>query len=106
FRTFSNAGISASLFGFVCLYGRSVCTEFERLAPRVFELGAGVGCDEVAGLDLLEAVALQDLRVLCFQQSAGNSACPEVDVALALLAHRLLDRDVGELESAARAEHT
>ena len=83
-----------------------MCAELGRLAPGVLELGAGVGSDEVAGFDALEPVSLQKLCVLCFQQSAGNSAGPEVDVALALLAHRLLDRDVGELDAAARAEHT
>jgi hypothetical protein len=36
-------------------------------------------------LYLLEALLLQPLRVLCFQQSTGNSAGPEVDVASPLV---------------------
>ena len=36
-------------------------------------------------LDSLEAVLLQPLCVLCFQQSPGNSAGSEVDVAAPLV---------------------
>jgi class 3 adenylate cyclase len=42
--------------GLVCLDGRAVGAELERLSSRVLELGAHVGGDEVAALDLLEAV--------------------------------------------------
>ena len=42
------------------------------------------------------------LSVLCLQQSSGNSPGPEVDVAPSFLAHRLLDRDVGDLDPPAR----
>jgi hypothetical protein len=42
----------------VRLDGRATCAELLRLAPRVFELGAGVGVDELAGLDPLEAMTL------------------------------------------------
>jgi hypothetical protein len=42
----------------VRLDGRAAGAELLRLAPGVFELGAGVGVDELAGLDPLEAVML------------------------------------------------
>src|SRR6266542_5236148 len=87
------------------LHGRAVGAELDRLAARVLELRAGVSRDEVAGLDSREPVALEVRGVLCFQQSAGNSAGPEVDVAAPLLADRVLDRDVGDLNPAARREH-
>jgi hypothetical protein len=38
--------------------GRAAGTELLCLAARVFELGAGVGVDELASLDPLEAVTL------------------------------------------------
>ena len=38
-----------------------------------------MGVDELPGLDPLEAMPLQELRVRCFQQRPGNSARPEVD---------------------------
>jgi hypothetical protein len=44
--------------GFVRLHGRASRSELLGLAARVFELGAGVGVDELAGLDPLEAVTL------------------------------------------------
>ncbi len=59
---------------------------------------------EVAGLAPLEPVLLEEAGVLCFQQSAGNSASPEVDVAPAFLGDRALARDVGELEAASRSQ--
>ena len=81
--------------GFVCLHGRSAGAELLGLASGVLEDRAGVGVDQIAGLYPLEAVLLEEAGVLCFQQSAGNSAGPEVDVALALLGDGALDRDVG-----------
>jgi hypothetical protein len=41
----------------------------------------------------------------CLQQGTGDSAGPEIDVAAALLADRPLDRDVGDLQPAARPQH-
>ena len=38
---------------------------------------------------------------LCLQQSAGDSALPEVDVALRTFGHWFLDKDVTDLEPAA-----
>ena len=43
---------------FVGLDGGAAGAELLRLAARVFELGAGVGVDELAGLDPLEPVPL------------------------------------------------
>src|SRR5207245_11539866 len=83
--------------GLVGRHRRPVGAELDRLAARVLELRAHVRRDQVAGLDPLEPVPLQHFLVLCLQQSTGNSAGPEVDVAAALLADRILDRDVREL---------
>jgi hypothetical protein len=81
----------------VCLYSRPVSAELDRLSPSVLKLRTHVGSDEVAGFDSLETMLLQQLRVLCFQQSAGNSAGPEIDVAATFFADRLLDGHVGDL---------
>jgi hypothetical protein len=55
----SNRAATASLQRrLVCLDGRAAGAELLRLAPGVLELGAGVGVDELAGLDPLEAVML------------------------------------------------
>src|SRR6266700_2604631 len=62
------------------LRGRSMSAELDRLPAGVLELRAGVGGHKVAGLDSLEPVFLEELRVLCLQQSPGYSAGPEVDV--------------------------
>jgi hypothetical protein len=43
---------------FVRPNGRAAGSELLCLAARVFELGAGVGVDELAGLDPLEAMTL------------------------------------------------
>jgi hypothetical protein len=85
--------------------GRSVGAEFDCLPPRVFELRAHVGRNEVAGLDSLEAMPLQNLCVLCFQQSPGNSAGPEINVSATFFADRILDGHVGDLHPPAGAEH-
>src|SRR5690349_23637187 len=42
---------------------------------------------------------------LCFQQSTGDSALPEIDVALAGGAHRFLDQDVADLQPTTGLEH-
>jgi len=78
-----------------------VGAELERLPAGVFELGAHVGVDQVARFDALEAVPFESGCVLCFQQSTGDSAGPEVDVALAFLADGLLDGHIGDLDPAA-----
>jgi hypothetical protein len=46
-------------------------------------------------------VALEQSGVLCFQQSAGNSASPEIDLSSPFLRDGVLDRDVSDLDSAA-----
>jgi hypothetical protein len=43
---------------FVRLNGRAAGTELLCLAARVFELGAGVGIDELASFDPLEPMTL------------------------------------------------
>ena len=80
----------------------AVRAELHRLAARILELRAGVGRDEVAALDPLESMPFEELCVLCFQQSSGDSACPEVDIPAPFLAHRLLDRDIRDLKPTTR----
>ena len=84
---------------------RAASAELLRLAPRVLELGAGVGVDQLTGLNPLEAVPFEEPGVRCFQQRPGYSASPEVDVAAAFLADWALDRHVGDLEASARREY-
>jgi hypothetical protein len=91
--------------GFGRLDGRAAGAELLGLAAGVFERRAGVGVDQVTGLDADEPVAQQAALVLCFQQSAGDSAGPQVDVSPAFLGHRPLDGDVGQLDAAAGAQH-
>jgi hypothetical protein len=83
---------------------RTVRAELDRLPPRVLELRAHVRSNKVAALDPLEPMPLQNLRVLCFQQSAGNSAGPEINVSPTLFADRILDGHVGDLHPPAGAK--
>jgi len=43
---------------------------------------------------------------LCFQQSAGDSTRPQIDVTQSAVRERLADDNVGDLDTAARLEHT
>jgi hypothetical protein len=52
------AGLFDSGHRLECLERRSPRAELLRLAAGVLELGAGVGVDELAGLDPLETVTL------------------------------------------------
>ena len=56
-------------------------------------------------LETLEAGGHDRGLELCVEQSSGYSVRPEVDVALRPLRYRAADRDVGDLESAARPQH-
>ena len=79
-------------------------------AARVELLGVGLMLRAGEHVDLgspsnvLEAGAGKDPLPLCFQQSTGNSARPEVDVILRLLRHFLVYDDVADLEAAARLQ--
>jgi hypothetical protein len=83
---------------------RTVGAELDCLSSRVFELRAHVCGNEVSALDPLEPMPFQNLRVLCFQQSAGNSAGPEIDVSPTFFADRILDGHVGDLHPSSRAK--
>ena len=80
----------------------------ERDAARVEVLGvrlvrgAGEDIDLSAPANVREADVVQHPMPLCFQQSTGYSAGPEVDVVLGVLGHLLVNDDVGDLETAAR----
>lgn len=50
--------------------------------------------------DIDEAGQRQDLAPLCIQQSAGNSATPEVDVVFRVLGHLLMHEDIADLDAA------
>ena len=90
---------------FVGLHGGAPGAELLGLTAGVLERRARVGLDQVTGLDPLEAVALKQPCVLCLQQSAGNSAGPEVDVAPPFLGDRGLDGHVGDLDEPGGREH-
>jgi len=90
---------------FVGLHGGAPGAELLGLTAGVLERRARVGLDQVTGLDPLEAVALKQPCVLCLQQSAGNSAGPEVDVAPAFFGDRGLDGHVGDLDAPGGPEH-
>ena len=68
----------------------------------VFRTGKHV--DLCSPTDVLEAGSHKDPLPLCFQQSTGNSARPEVDVILRLLRHFLVYDYVADLEAAARLQ--
>ena len=81
-------------------------------APRL-ELGrvglvlrAGEDVDLPAPANVHEAGVFQHPLPLCFQQSTGNSARPEVDIVLRVLGDFLVDDDVADLEAATRFQHT
>ena len=101
-----NTGSCIRSAGSIRLHRRATGAVLQRLLARVLELRTHVGIDEVSVLDPLEPVSLQKLPVLCIQQSAGNSGRPELDLALALLRYRPLNRHVGELDATAGPKHT
>src|SRR5712691_11191067 len=83
---------------------RTVRAELDCLPARIFELRPHVCGNEVSALYTLEPVSRQKLRVLCFQQSAGNSAGPEIAVSPTFFADRFLDGHVGDLHPSSRAK--
>ena len=68
--------------------------------------GAGVHVAAPGDLEIDEARRDDSCLELCIQQSAGNSALPEIDVLLSLVGHCLLNEDVSDLEPPARLENT
>lgn len=91
--------------GLVGLDGGAVGAELECFLARVLERRAHIGRDEVAVLDPLEAMPLKYLCVLSVQESACDSASPEVDVPLSFFGHGALDRHVRDLNASARNQH-
>jgi hypothetical protein len=89
----------------VCLVGRAVGPELLCFLTRIFELRAHICRDEIAVLDVDEAVSLEGFCVLSVQESAGDSASPEVDVPLPLLGYGALDRDIRDLDPSSGSEH-
>lgn len=76
--------------------------------------GGGAACLRRVGKDIrlprnlkIDETDPFDLSLqLCFQQSPGDSASPEVDLSLCSLRNRFRDQDVSHLQSAAGAEYT
>ena len=64
----------------------------------------GVGINVHTRCDLESHKACSDDRrlELCLLQSAGDSALPQVNIALCFAADRLLDENVTDLQAAAR----
>jgi hypothetical protein len=90
--------------GFGGANGRAHRAELRGLAARVLEGRARVGVDEVTLLDVDVAHPDEDARVLSFQESSGNSACPEVDALARVLGDLRVDDDVGELQAPAGSQ--
>lgn len=57
-------------------------------------------------LKILKTDSRDDRFQLCFQQSAGNSAGPQVDVFLCLFRDSPLNHDVANLDAAPWLEHS
>ncbi len=64
-------------------------------------LRAGEDIHLLSPANVREAHVLQNPIPLCFQQSTGDSAGPEVDVVFGVLGDLLMDDDVGDLDAAA-----
>ena len=67
---------------------------------------AGVDVHTCGDLKVHESGGDDRRPKLCFLQSAGNSALPEVDVAFGFVAEGFLDENITDLKTAARLEHT
>ncbi len=67
------------------------CSLEDRLPPR--------------NLDVLEPRCLDRRPKLCFQQSAGDSTRPEIDVLLCLFRDGALDEDISDLEPTRGDQH-
>ena len=57
-------------------------------------------------LEVQKTSRTYDRLQLCFQQSAGDSTGPQVDVILCLLRHRLLNQYIPDLYPAAWLEYS
>jgi hypothetical protein len=64
-----------------------------------------VDVDAIGDLESHEAGGDDRRPKLCLQQSAGDSALPQIDVAFRFVAEGLLHQDVAELQPPARLEH-
>jgi hypothetical protein len=56
-------------------------------------------------LEVLETARDDNRFQLCFQQSAGDSALPQIDVPLGTIRYRLLHHDVADLYPPSRLQH-
>ena len=63
-------------------------------------LASGEDIDFVGHDDIDKAGHGEELPPLCFQQSTGNSATPEVDVVLGVLGDFAVDEDIAHLQTA------
>jgi hypothetical protein len=83
----------------------------ERHAPRIKLGGVRLVLRSAEHVSLLSPTNAGETRVLqhplplCFQQSTGNSAAPEVYVVLRILRDLLVDDDVRNLDATAGLEH-
>ena len=106
-RTYQHPDGRALLAGrFRCPDGRAHRAELLGFAAGVFELGARVGVDEVALLDLDVPARDQLPRVLSLEESTGNSPGPEIDAIAGVLRDFRVDDDVGDLQPPAGLEDT
>ena len=65
---------------------------------------AGEAVEAVGDCHIAKSGRGEDLDELCFQQSAGNSTGPEIDIAERFVRQHFADDDVGDLHAAGRFE--
>jgi hypothetical protein len=70
-----------------------------------FVLRSGEDVSLFSPTNISEARVLQNPFPLCFQQSTGDSAAPEVDIVLSVLWYLFVDNDVRNLDAPAELEH-
>jgi hypothetical protein len=68
--------------------------------------GAGEGIDRRPDANVHEATILEQFLPGCTRQTTGNSSRPKLDVCRRGRGHRLAVGNIGELQLAARPQHT
>lgn len=83
--------------------GDSVCAISERTR---FLWCANVNIFLPDDLKIDKSDLANQLLQVCFQQSTGNSPCPEIDIHLRFRRHLFTYHDIGDLKTSTRPEYT
>ena len=89
----------------VSLSGSDRIAKCPKLPRARFSAGAGEGVDRICQLGIDEARSPDHCFPACARQGAGDSTCPEVDVAKRLLRHGPFETDVRDGHAASGAKH-